>query len=80
MLALKLSKKYSENSSKERGKGNTAYAYLHSRMHIAYAALYRVPEYFHRLDVTVRSGGKKHDELERFFDLNCSNSGLEIIR
>lgn len=39
MLALKLLKKCSENSSKERGKGNSACAYLHSRIHTAYAAL-----------------------------------------
>lgn len=39
MLALKLLKKCSENSSKETGKGKSAYAYLHSRMHMAVAAL-----------------------------------------
>lgn len=82
MLALKLLKKCSENSSKERGKGNSAYAYLHSRMHNAYAALYRGVEYFHRLHVTVRTGGKKHYEAADLFyyHLNCSNTGLEIIR
>lgn len=64
MLALKLLKKCSENSSKERGKGNSAYAYLHSRMHNAYAALYRGVEYFHRLHVTVRTGGEKKNTMK----------------
>lgn len=41
-----------KNSSRDRGRGNSTYAYLQSRMHIAEATLYR-GIYFHRLDVTV---------------------------
>lgn len=36
-------------------------------------------EYFHRLDVTVRSGGKKTLWGGEIFFKNCSNSGQEIM-